>query len=271
MQDTSNIGGDTQKISSSYRTLHGLFSSMLAISMWNSQRVSRCSNISSNISSNLSIRPIGKSTKHRRRCPVLQNPAPQRESPLTKFAITNEDDICPAIGAATRLASFHISEKDPGVKRLPIHLPGRHYGQMARKNGSESDAILLVRYMARPRHPDLDQMTYIEFGAKCRLEKHDPDKEMHPLKVLEDEYPGRPRMRIRFYQPGHIGVSRIQMVYPRHGDVFYLRALYSTEAPGTGSICELSTMLCTGLTKKPHALWDYLTIATKASWPLKNC
>jgi hypothetical protein len=79
--------------------------------------------------------------------------------------------------------------------------------------------------MARPHHPDLDDLTYVEFGAKCRLEKHDPDKEMHPLQILEDEYPGRPRMRIRFYQPGHIAVSRIQMVYPRHGDVFYLRAL----------------------------------------------
>lgn len=48
---------------------------------------------------------------------------------------------------------------------------------------------------------------------------------MHPLQVLEDEYPNRPRMRIRFYKPGHVGVCRIQMVYPRHGDVFYLRIL----------------------------------------------
>jgi hypothetical protein len=32
-------------------------------------------------------------------------------------------------------------------------------------------------------------------------------------------------MRIRFYKDGHITVSRLQMVYPRHGDVFYLRAL----------------------------------------------
>ncbi|KAJ7312635.1 hypothetical protein DFH08DRAFT_822074 [Mycena albidolilacea] len=50
-------------------------------------------------------------------------------------------------------------------------------------------------------------------------------KKLHPLQVLEAEYPGRPRMRIRFYQPGHVGVCRIQMVSPRHGDVFYLRAL----------------------------------------------
>lgn len=79
--------------------------------------------------------------------------------------------------------------------------------------------------MSRPQHPDLDNMTYVEFGSMCRLEKHDPDKDLHPLQILEDEFPGRPRMRIRFYQPEHVGVCRIQMVYPRHGDVFYLRAL----------------------------------------------
>lgn len=130
-----------------------------------------------------------------------------------------------SIEAATRLASFHITQKDPGVKRLPIHLPGKQHGQMARKDGSQSEATLLIRYLARPQHPDLDNLTYVEFGSKCRLEKHNPDKDMHPLDVLEDFYPDRPRMRIRFYQPGHAGVCRIQMVYPRHGDVFYLRAL----------------------------------------------
>jgi hypothetical protein len=118
-----------------------------------------------------------------------------------------------SIEAATRLVSFHISEKHPGVKRLPIHLPGRQHAQMSRKDGSESDSTLLVRYMTRPRHPELDNMTYVEFGSKCRLEKHDPEQEIHPLQILEDEYPGRPRMRIRFYKLGHVGVSRIQMVY----------------------------------------------------------
>jgi hypothetical protein len=29
-----------------------------------------------------------------------------------------------SIEAATRIASFHITEKKPAVKRLPIHLPG---------------------------------------------------------------------------------------------------------------------------------------------------
>ncbi|KAJ7355314.1 hypothetical protein DFH08DRAFT_630707, partial [Mycena albidolilacea] len=127
--------------------------------------------------------------------------------------------------AATRLASFHISQKHPGVKRLPIHLPGRQYSRMARKDGSESDGNLLVQYMTRPHHPELDNLTYTEFRSKCRLETHDPAKVLHPLQILEDVHPGHPRMRIRFYEPGHVGVSRIQMVYPRHGDVFSLRSL----------------------------------------------
>jgi hypothetical protein len=55
---------------------------------------------------------------------------------------------------------------------------------------------------------------------QCRLEKYDASAPMHPFQVLEDEYPERPQMRIRFYLPERIGIGRIQMVYPRHGDVF---------------------------------------------------
>jgi hypothetical protein len=137
---------------------------------------------------------------------------------------------------------------------------------MARKDGSESDGTLLVRYMARPRHPDLDPMTYVEFGSKCRLEKHDPGKEIHALEILEDEYPTRPRMRIRFYEEGHITVSRIQMVYPRHGDVFYLRPSFCTVVLGTGSTFALSMDLLIQLTRMLLARWVFLIIATKEAF-----
>jgi hypothetical protein len=158
---------------------------------------------------------------------------PRLRNPVDEIRDYERGRYLSSIEAATRLASFHISQKLPGVKRLPIHLPGRQYSQMGRKDGSESDGTLLVRYMTRPRHPDLDNLTYVEFGSKCRLEKHEPDKVMHRLQVLEDVHPGHPRMRIRFYEPGHVGVSRIQMVYPRHGDVFYLRALLLHRSAGS--------------------------------------
>lgn len=153
------------------------------------------------------------------------NPAGSRRKPVDEIKDYEHGRYLSSIEAATRIASFHISDRKPSVKRLPVHLQGRQRGQMARKDGSESDGTLLVRYMTCPRHPRLDKMTYIDFGAQCRLETHDPHKEMHELQVLENEVPGHPRMRIRFYEEGHITVSRIQMVYPRHGDVFYLRLL----------------------------------------------
>jgi hypothetical protein len=77
--------------------------------------------------------------------------APTIRRPVDKIRDYERGRYLFSIEAATQLVSFHISEKQPGVKRLPIHLPGRQYGQIARKNGTESDATLLVRYMARPK------------------------------------------------------------------------------------------------------------------------
>jgi hypothetical protein len=152
--------------------------------------------------------------------PEIVPPSIGNRKPVDEIRDYERGIYLSSIEAATRLASFHITQKNPGVKRLPIHLPGKQYGQMSRKDGSQSKATLLIRYLTRPRHADLDNLTYVEFGSKCRLEKHDPDKHMHPLEILEDLYPDRQQMRIRFYKPGHLGVCRIQMVYPRHGDVF---------------------------------------------------
>jgi hypothetical protein len=70
--------------------------------------------------------------------------------------------------------------RDLHPSRLHIHLPGRQHGQMARKDGSQFDGTLLVRYLARPHHPELDNLTYIEFWGKCRLEQHKPDEDTLP-------------------------------------------------------------------------------------------
>lgn len=130
-----------------------------------------------------------------------------------------------SIEALTRIAGIHISQKHPGVHRLPVHMPDKARLQMKRVNGSQSTATLLTRYLNRPPHPLLDNMTYIEFGTKCHIVTHDPNKPLHHLEILENIRPRQPQMRIRFYEPGHVGIARMMMVYPRHGDVYYLRAI----------------------------------------------
>jgi hypothetical protein len=109
----------------------------------------------------------------------------QNRKPVDEVRDYERGRYLSSIEAATRLASFHLTTKQPGVKPLPIHLPGRQHGQMARKNGSQPGATLLARYLARPQHPWLDHLMYIEFGSWCYLEKHDPDKEMHDLQIGE--------------------------------------------------------------------------------------
>jgi hypothetical protein len=127
--------------------------------------------------------------------------------------------------AAWRLAGFDTSRKSPGVTRLPIHLRGRHKKQYGRKEAPSSDATLLMRYLDRPaQNPRLRDLTYIAFGEQCSIVTHKPDAPLGPNDVLEHSVPGRPLRRIRF-RLSDDGVARIQVVYPRHGDVFYLRSI----------------------------------------------
>jgi hypothetical protein len=137
-----------------------------------------------------------------------------RHQPVDQIKDYERGRYLSSIESAMRLASYHITDKSPGVKHLPIHLPGRHHGQFKCRNHSESDATLLIHYLDHLVHPQLDDLTYSDFGAKCHLILHDPTKDMHPLEILENEHEGRPRMRIRFFAQKHQGVSCIQMVYP---------------------------------------------------------
>jgi hypothetical protein len=130
-----------------------------------------------------------------------------------------------ATEAAHRLLGKSISQKSPGVTRLPVHLPNQQYCQMARRDGLQSNATLLMRYIDRPRDPRLDNITYIRFAEVCRLVKHRPDQPIQPLEILETRIAGRPQMRIRFYGADHVSCVRMQNVAPQHGDVFYLRCI----------------------------------------------
>jgi hypothetical protein len=126
--------------------------------------------------------------------------------------------------ATWRLGGWDITRKDPMVRRLMIHLDGKQRGRMGRADDDESDATTLMRYFDRPDDPRLRNMTYIEFGERTRLIKHDPAVPMHALDILERDIPGRVRQRIRL-RTGRSAVARIVMVYPHHGDVYYLRSI----------------------------------------------
>jgi hypothetical protein len=128
-----------------------------------------------------------------------------------------------AMEAAWRLANFDTSRKSPGVLRLPVHLPGRNIKQYGRITAPTSDASLLMRYLDRPIDPRLRDLTYIQFYEKCSLATLRQGADAAEDELLELLIPGRPRMRIAFRRDE--GTARVVVVYPRHGDVFYLRCI----------------------------------------------
>ncbi len=61
---------------------------------------------------------------------------------------------------------------------------------MKRKDDSQSDGTLLERYMCRPRHLLLDNMTYTEFGMKCYMVCREESKPLRPREILEERHHG---------------------------------------------------------------------------------
>ncbi|KAF5349056.1 hypothetical protein D9758_012686 [Tetrapyrgos nigripes] len=94
-----------------------------------------------------------------------------------------------------------------------------------RRLGGALSATLLMCYLDQPQHPFLDSMTYLEFSARCNIVTHDPVQPVTDCEIVENIVPNRTQMRIWLLAESHRRVVRIVMVYPRHGDVFYLCCL----------------------------------------------
>ncbi len=67
------------------------------------------------------------------------------------------------------LMGLEISRKEPGVVRLPVHLPNQNRRQYIQKNRQQSEVSALMHYFARPHTPPFHKMTYIKYYENYRL------------------------------------------------------------------------------------------------------
>ena len=124
--------------------------------------------------------------------------------------------------AAWRILGFHVSQKQPGVERLLIHLPGKNYAQFPRQQDTSHTSDLL-RYLARPLHPQFDDLTFEQYYAKYKLESYSNDQPLPPSSFLEQPHAGvRKKVTER---PRGEKIVRIMSVSPTAGELFYLRAV----------------------------------------------
>lgn len=152
----------------------------------------------------------------------------------TFFTMSAEDEVdeiqdyidaryLSASEAAWRILEYNITRKEPAVKSLSIHLPCQQLSQMYRRNGSQSTASTLLRYFARPSIEIFSQLTYTQYYEKYCLYSYS-GKEIRESDFLEEFIVGFPQFIVRQRSKGEV-IARIQTISPRHGELFYIRAL----------------------------------------------
>lgn len=127
--------------------------------------------------------------------------------------------------AAWRILGFHITSKMPSVTCLPVHLPGENIPQFnGGRASTHSSTSLLIRYLNRPADPSFDNISYCQYNKDYVPYKWEPTTPLQPDEHLEQVITGCVRQKI---SPRRIGckVTRIRVVSPTCGEVFYLRCL----------------------------------------------
>ncbi|KAJ7923937.1 hypothetical protein B0H13DRAFT_1453125, partial [Mycena leptocephala] len=137
--------------------------------------------------------------------------------------------------AAWRIMGFHVTQKEPSVTALPIHLPDATSNHQYHRSTNSSVLSQLNRYFLRPEGSFLidgtarqfDELTYAEYYTLFRLAKNAPSKATYFLEQPNDT--GSPRMHVIMRSGAHSHVTRIRSVRPSQGELFYLRAILQNQ------------------------------------------
>jgi len=127
--------------------------------------------------------------------------------------------------AAWRILGFHIVSKTPSVTCLPVHLPDRNIPRFTGGVEREADSTsLLIRYFHRPSHSRFTDIKYCDYFKDYVLYKWDENNVLSDDAFLEVSIPRCARHTVR---PRRVRekVTRLHMVSPIAGELFYLRCL----------------------------------------------
>ncbi len=126
--------------------------------------------------------------------------------------------------AMWRTLEFDTSGQYPPVKALPVHLQGEE--SIVFDEGNEAEALeksvsKLDLYMNRPGHPDLDELTYLDFYERYSITTSQPRNPHRQVFLL---HTGKHWCALRV---GEEAVARMHWVSPANSELFYMRMLLS--------------------------------------------
>jgi hypothetical protein len=127
--------------------------------------------------------------------------------------------------ATWRIFGFEISGELQAVPCLTVHLPGENFHQMPRKNSTGSIGFKLQRNFASPTAPQFVLLKHTKFYRKYI---HKPFADASYSNLNQWLEPPSPDINISQIISSRVGgdiVSRLTLISPCKGEVFYLRAL----------------------------------------------
>jgi hypothetical protein len=156
-------------------------------------------------------------------------PRPQ-DDPVDETKDYVEARYLSAHEAAWRILGFHITSKTPSVACLPVHLPDQNIPRFSGRSTTQQDTTsLLMRYFKRPPQHTFDNITYCDYFKDFVLYKWNDSDVLQPGQFLEERNGHCVRNKVCTRQVG-CKVSRITMVSPTAGELFYLRCLLMRRA-----------------------------------------
>lgn len=142
--------------------------------------------------------------------------------------------------AAWRILGFHITSKTPSVSCLPIHLPDENIARYTGRGvASDSTTSLLIRYFNRPADVAFSTLKYCEYFELYVLYKWREGDGLEHNEFLEHVIRGCTRNKVSRRQ-ATTKVSRLRMISPTAGELFYVRCLLTRQA--ARSFTELRTV-----------------------------
>src|SRR5260221_7761494 len=124
--------------------------------------------------------------------------------------------------AVWQLLGYNVTRKNPSIKALSVHLPGKNYHQFKCQGGTQSTTSDLIRYFHHPLHLDFDNLQYTEYYSHYILLTWHPNQQLRNGDYLEIPHGGA--QNIVHHQCSDIIVC-LKSVSPTAGELFYLRAV----------------------------------------------
>ena len=132
--------------------------------------------------------------------------------------------------AEWRILGFHITSKNPSVSCLPVHLLDENIARYTGQGtASDSTTSLLIRYFNRPPHATFSSLKYCEYFELYVLYKWQDGDSVQDNEFLENTIHGCTRNKVSRRQ-ATTKVSRLRMISPTAGKLFYIRCLLTRQA-----------------------------------------